>query len=364
MASDDVSRNFPFISQLSLHVKSIWDAGDSEEYRDEQSNADCWPIKSLFREGSSAPRIKAQARRMCQQVSTLLRNKKVLASLLSRYIGCRSLLLKRHYRLAIRYMYRKKDTKELAKKYDLLAEKYDERIHFNLGAEVRNRIVFRTLYKFIHRKPYRILDAGGGTGFYSIPLALKGHEITILDVSEKMLEKARESASKHGVSERVETVRGSMARLRFPESSFDVILCHLAFGYTEPSQTLSEFYRVLKHSGILFLTVANKYFYCIKESLRGDFSKVKEILGAEHFFEAPHGVPEIKTFTKSEIVNLCLDGNFEILCVKGIKVVTDYLSEIPRKTGRLKALEEELSEIEDLSPIARHIYLVCRKPCH
>jgi S-adenosylmethionine-dependent methyltransferase len=258
----------------------------------------------------------------------------------------------------------KGDMKELARKYDLLAEKYDEKIHFNLGAEIRNRIVFRTLDKFIHQKPCKILDAGGGTGFYSIPLALKGHEITVLDVSEKMLEKARESASKHGISERVETVRGSMARAIFPGSSFDVILCHLAFGYTEPSRTLSEFYRVLKDNGILFLTVANKYFYCIKESLTGDFSKVKEILGAEHFFEAPYGVPKIETFTKSEIVNLCLEANFEILRVKGIKVVTDYLPEIPRKTRGLKVLEERMSEIEDLSPIARHIYLICRKPCH
>jgi S-adenosylmethionine-dependent methyltransferase len=264
----------------------------------------------------------------------------------------------------MRHMNSKEDTKELARKYDLLAEKYDETIHSNLGAEIRNRIVFHTLDEFIHQTPCKILDAGGGTGFYSIPLASKGHEITVLDVSEKMLEKALESASKHGVSERVKTVQGSMARLKFPGSSFDVILCHLAFGYTEPSQTLSEFWKVLKDGGILSLIVASKHFYCIKESLKGDFSKVKEILEAENFFEAPHGVPKIKTFTKSEIANLCLHANFEILCVKGIRVITDYLSRTPRQTGRLKALEEKMSEIEDLSSIARHIYLICRKPCH
>lgn len=264
----------------------------------------------------------------------------------------------------MRQMNSKKNTKALATEYDLLAEKYEEIIHSNLGAKIRNWIIFRALDKFIPEKPCKILDAGGGTGFYSIPLALKGHEITILDVSEKMLEKARQSAIKHGVSKKVKTVQGNMAHLKFPESSFDAILCHLAFGYTEPSQTLSEFYKVLKDDGFLSLTVANKHFYCIKESLKGNFSKVKEILEAKNFFEAPQGLPKIKTFTKSEIVNLCLNANFEILCVKGIKVVTDYIPETLHNIRRLKALEEKMSEIEELSSIARHIYLICRKPCH
>jgi len=254
--------------------------------------------------------------------------------------------------------------KELARKYDLLAEKYNEKIHSSLGANIRNRIIFSTLEKFIDQAPSKILDAGGGTGFYSIPLALKGHKIYLLDTSEKMLKKARENAHEHGVSERVRTIRGSMDCLEFPDSCFDVILCHLAFGYTKPSQTLSEFYRVLENGGILSLTVANKYYYSIRESLKGNFPEVEEILQTERFFESPHGIPRIKTFTRSEIVSLCLDASFELLRVKGIKVVTDYLSEIPRKTRILERLEEKMSEIEDLSSMARHIYLICRKPLH
>jgi len=258
----------------------------------------------------------------------------------------------------------RKEVRELAKKYDLLAEQYDEKIHSALEAKIRNRIIFSTLDKFINRNSCKILDAGGGTGFYSIPLALKGHEITIIDISEKMLKKARENAQKHSVQGRVKTVQGSMDHLDIPDSYFDVVLCHLAFGYTKPSKTLSEFYRILKNGGVLSLTVANKYYYSVREGLKGNFSKVKEILRAEDFYEAPYGIPEIRTFTKSEIVNLCSDANFEVLRVKGIKVITDYLPEIPQKTRTLERLEKIMSEIEDLSSIARHIYLICKKPLH
>jgi len=102
----------------------------------------------------------------------------------------------------------------------------------------------------------------------------------------------------------------------------------------------------------------------IREDLKGNFSKAEEILQTEDFFEAPNGIPEIKTFTESEIVNLCLDAHFEVLRAKEIKVVTDCLYEIPANTRMLVGLEEKMSEIEDFSSVARHIYLICRKPLH
>jgi S-adenosylmethionine-dependent methyltransferase len=256
------------------------------------------------------------------------------------------------------------ELKKLVRKYDLLAAKYDETIHSDLGAEIRKRVIFSTLNKFIGRKPNRILDAGGGTGFYSIPFALQGHEVIILDISGNMLDKANESADKHGVSKRVKTVISSMDCLCFPCSYLDVVFCHLAFGYTEPSETLAEFHRVLKKGGILSLTVANKHFYSIKESLKSNFSKAEEMLRTKRFLEAPPGLPKIRTFTKSEIVSLCRDANFDVLRARGIKVVTDYLPNIPKRTSTLKRLEEEMSEIEDLTSMARHVYLLCRKPLH
>jgi S-adenosylmethionine-dependent methyltransferase len=253
---------------------------------------------------------------------------------------------------------------ELVRKYDLLAATYDAKIHSDLGSEIRNWVIFSTLNTFIRRKPCKILDAGGGTGFYSIPFALRGHQVIVLDISGNMLEKANESAHKHGVSKRVKIVIGSMDCLGFPNSCLDVVFCHLAFGYTEPSETLAEFYRVLKKGGILSLTAANKHFYAIRESLKSNFSKAEGILRTERFLEAPPKVPKIRTFTKSEMVSLCRDANFDVLLVRGIKVVTDYLPNIPKRTGTLKRLEEVMSEIEDLSSMARHVYLLCRKPLH
>jgi S-adenosylmethionine-dependent methyltransferase len=251
---------------------------------------------------------------------------------------------------------------ELAKRYDLLAEEYDDEFHSDLEAKIRNQVIFSTLQKFITKKPSKILDAGGGTGFYSIPFAVKGHDITLLDISEKMLEKARRNAEKSNVSKRVKTVRGDMDHLDFPNSYFDVVLCHLAFEYvSKPLKTLREFYRVLKKDGLLSLTVVNKYSHIITEILRGNFSEAERILQVKNFFVSPRKIlPKIRTFTKGEIVNLCRDANFNILQIKGLRVMFDYLPKNLQKTGLLEKLEMRLSEIEDLSSISRHIYLVCK----
>lgn len=256
-----------------------------------------------------------------------------------------------------------KSGEKLAKHYDALAEEYEARYHYGLRAEIRNQIIFSTLKKLITKKPSRILDAGGGTGFYSIPLAVKGHEIIILDVSEKMLKKARENAEKSNVTERVRTILGDIDHLNFPNSYFDVILCHLAFGHvSNASRTLREFYRVLKNDGILSLTVSNKHFYSIRESLRGNFLKAERILRTKNFFVSPRkSIPEIRTFTKDEIVSLCKDANLKIVSVKGMRIVSDYLPIAQRKSKVLERLETEMSKIEDLSSIGKHIYVVCRK---
>jgi S-adenosylmethionine-dependent methyltransferase len=254
-----------------------------------------------------------------------------------------------------------KTKEQLATHYDSIARTYDDGYHTGIRAETRNQTIFSTLENLLPAEPKNILDAGGGTGFYSIPFAKKGHAVTILDISEKMLEKAIENAKENDVLERITTVQGTMDQLDFQDCHFDVILCHLAFGYTEPSKTLGEFHRVLTKGGMLSLTVTNKDFNVINEGLKGNFSESERILRSKNFLQSPPGIPLIKTFTRSEIVNLCRVARFDVLHVKGLRIISDYISKLPTETQILKSLEMKLSEKEGLSSLGRHIYLVCKK---
>ncbi|MEX2681601.1 MAG: class I SAM-dependent methyltransferase [Candidatus Sigynarchaeota archaeon] len=67
-----------------------------------------------------------------------------------------------------------------------------------------------------------ILDIGGGTGAFSIPLAERGFDVTHLDISPEMLSRARKKA---GNLKNIRFVEGNASDLNgIPSSSFDLVL--------------------------------------------------------------------------------------------------------------------------------------------
>jgi demethylmenaquinone methyltransferase/2-methoxy-6-polyprenyl-1,4-benzoquinol methylase len=134
-------------------------------------------------------------------------------------------------------------------RYDLV----NRIVTLGLGKRWR-RLAAQTCLKL---KPRRILDIGCGTGDLTINiarLAAKGTEITGLDYSPPMLEKARQKAEKAGVSQQVRFIEGEASHLPFPDASFDVAAISFAFRnltYKNPVcfPHLAEVLRVLKPSG-------------------------------------------------------------------------------------------------------------------
>src|ERR1700733_5365955 len=67
-----------------------------------------------------------------------------------------------------------------------------------------------------------ILDVGGATGVFSVPLAKRGFHLTHLDLSPEMLTIAREKAKGKA---NIDFVEGKASDLsRFPDRSFDLVL--------------------------------------------------------------------------------------------------------------------------------------------
>ena len=97
---------------------------------------------------------------------------------------------------------------------------------------VRLELVLDRLSRALPPPPARILDVGGGTGAFAIPLARLGHRVTVLDQSTEWLDRARSSATAAEVE--VHLVNLSLDALADADlGPFDAILCHAVLMYVE-----------------------------------------------------------------------------------------------------------------------------------
>jgi ubiquinone/menaquinone biosynthesis C-methylase UbiE len=105
-----------------------------------------------------------------------------------------------------------------------------------------------------------ILDAGGGTGRWTIRMAKKGCRVILLDISQGMLNIAREKVEKEGLQHCIIIEKGDIRKLKYSDESFDMVFCeHTLFLLNEPDIALKEFARVLKKGAPLVVSAQNLY---------------------------------------------------------------------------------------------------------
>lgn len=123
-------------------------------------------------------------------------------------------------------------------------------------------------------KNLKVLDIGTGPGFFTIILEELGYtNIMGIDVSEKMLEVAKENIQKYGKNNSsIQLIQMDAQKLEFKSETFDIIVSrNLTWNLEKPQQAYSEWLRVLKPNGALFIFDANWYAFLQNESLAKEF---------------------------------------------------------------------------------------------
>lgn len=140
------------------------------------------------------------------------------------------------------------DRKKLAAWYDLTAPLY--RI---LRDDYDNGLVRRTAALLGEREGLRVLDAGCGTGLFTLGLGRcrPTWQIRGFDASPGMLAVAARQARKLSLAQ-VSLLRGDVDALPFADQSFDAVVAGGLFANLEdPLPALEQFRRVLRTNGKL-----------------------------------------------------------------------------------------------------------------
>jgi hypothetical protein len=140
-----------------------------------------------------------------------------------------------------------------------------------------------------------IVDAGGGTGGFAVPLASLGHSVTVIDPSPDSLAAAQRRAAEQNVP--LLAVQGEAADLAAlaGEQSADLVLCHSVLEYVDsPAAAMAAIAAVLRPGGAVSVLTASAVAAVIHRALAGRFDEARRLLtgigpGADGNGAAPGG---------------------------------------------------------------------------
>jgi S-adenosylmethionine-dependent methyltransferase len=153
-----------------------------------------------------------------------------------------------------------------------LADQFADGAYASVKGFVRTYVMHQQLLEQLPPPPVSVVDVGGGAGHQSFPLAQAGYEVTLLDPSEAMLEKARQRLQRLPAEarRRVTLVQadGEDADEALDGRRFAAVLCHGVLGYLEqPEPLVSQLCRCVEAGGLVSIMTGNAKAMAVRPAM-------------------------------------------------------------------------------------------------
>jgi len=239
-----------------------------------------------------------------------------------------------------------------------------------LQERVYGYVTWEHLKKYIpENKNSLILDAGGGTGRWAIPLAKIGYRVVLCDISKGMLNQAEGKIQEEGLSDRIELKEEDLTDLSFPDQTFNFVLCEDGpISISDSQKVVSELGRVLKKNGKIWACVVGRYPLALAKVEMNPEEALK--LSKSQINYTPYkGIKSNRVFNPKELQNLFQQNGIEVIRVYGNRIVTSLLPQkIQTMTdyddkffSDIRDIELHLSEEPSLLGMAEYLQIVGRK---
>lgn len=249
------------------------------------------------------------------------------------------------------------------------AANYDKGYDVPYFKEIYDKLTWRYIEPFLPHTGV-VLDAGGGTGKWSIPIAKKGLNVVLFDISQDMLNVASAKAKKSGLQDHVSFRQGDICNMPFGNNSFDFVLAEGdPISYcSDPDLAVKELGRVLKPNRFLSAGV-DSYYYTLSGMLNRpeiDFDKLEKVRREKRFFAENWGF-DFWLFTPEDLKKMFTKHGFKVIKIVGKPVLfrsrpeTAPLLKDPAKAKRLVDIEFEFCETANIVGYGGHLHIVAQK---
>jgi len=252
---------------------------------------------------------------------------------------------------------------EVKEFYEKTAKDYDKQYETPYW-KLYSEITWNNIKKFLpKRKNSLILDAGGGTGYWTIKLAKLGYKVVLTDIAKNMLKIAERKIKEEKLENKVEIREVDVRDMHcFSSNYFDMALAQgdVVSYCLSPKKAIKELARIVKRKSPIIVSVDNKYHLIARLISKGKFNEIPKLLKKGIFKEEF----ELQGFTPEELKKIFESCGLKVVRIIGKPVLTQLISreerdEIIKKNFRkILDLELKLCDKPSLVGFGGHLEIV------
>lgn len=215
--------------------------------------------------------------------------------------------------------------------------------------------------------PVRVLDVGGGSGGWAVPLAELGAQVTVVDPSPDALAILARRAADAGVRDLVTPVQGDTEALGgvVPEGQADLVLAHEVLEVVDDvAAGLAALRTATAAGGAVSVVVANKFAAVLHRVIAG------RVVDAHRLLDDPDGAepgdPVVRRFDAQRLTDDLTAAGFEVELLQGYRALSDLapgaVADDPGGAEALAQLEIRAAATPPLRDIAAQLHAIARRP--
>lgn len=245
----------------------------------------------------------------------------------------------------------------------------------NLRQRVRTAVIREALEEALARRAaevgradLEVLDVGGGTGGFAVPVAALGHRVTVLEPSPDALAALDRRAADADVATLIRSVQDDASRLGelFPPESFDVVLCHGVLEHVEePKAVLAAAATLLRTGGPISVLAANRNAAVLARAVAGHLDQARAAL-VDPAGRWGDRDPLPRRFAPEDLPPMFAAAGLSITAVHGIRVCSDLVPAglvdgDPARSAELLDLETQLAVRPEFLVVAAQLHVLATR---
>jgi 2-polyprenyl-3-methyl-5-hydroxy-6-metoxy-1,4-benzoquinol methylase len=202
-----------------------------------------------------------------------------------------------------------------------------------------------------------IIDVGGGTGGFAVPLAEAGHDVTVIDASPDALASLARRALDAGVADSITALQGDGDQLPdlVAPASADIILCHSVLeSVDDPVEVLAAVAASLRTDGVASVIVANRVSAALARAIAGNLESATAILrGTEP--------GQRRRFDSESAAALMASAGLTVEAIHGVRVISDLIAVPDPDPVALLEFEQAAAGLPPYRDIATQLHVLGRR---